>query len=160
MLCSKFIRKVYVINHIIDINVDTCLVNYHACPYSNLWFRKHAVNCLDWICAIHWLIYKSNLNWISQPMLHCCLCFCSPWHHNAAIIAPVMSQWDTHWGALSNQTVALLVLLQSIWYKFGKIVIFNGWNYYIHPLKQQIGNTNEFSIHDKSESVCCCGISQ
>ena len=75
----------------------------------------------------------------SQPMewLHCCVCYCSLWHHNSATIAPVTSEWDTHWGALSNQTAALLVLPSSNnqhdinWMKLGflmdEIIKFTHW---------------------------------
>ena len=85
----------------------------HA-PLQTTALGGRAVNCLDWTCAIHSLTYMSNLS-ISQPMewLHCCLCYCSLWHHNLATIAAVTSQWDTHWGALSNQNAALLVLPSS-----------------------------------------------
>ena len=58
-----------------------------------------------------------------------------------------MSQWDTHWGALSNQNAALLVLPSSN-NPHDKIGIFNGRNYHNHTLKQHIGNTIKISMHD------------
>ena len=35
--------------------------------------------------------------------LHCCLCYCSLWHHNAITVSSVTSQWGTHGDAISNQ---------------------------------------------------------
>ena len=67
------------------------------------------VNYLYWTCVIHSSMFMSN--WISQSveLLHFCLCYCSLWHHNAATIASVTSQWGTHWGVLSNQKAPVLV---------------------------------------------------
>ena len=50
--------------------------------------------------------------------------------------------------------------LQSIWYKLDEIAIYDGLDYYIQPLKQHTGNTIKFSMHAKSENICCCGIWQ
>ena len=95
--------------------------------------------------------------------LHCCLCYCSLCHHNAVTIAAVTSQWGTHWGALSNQVASLLVLPMSNnshdinWIKLeflmNEIIILS----YL-PIKQHIRNTVKFSMHDKREKICCCGI--
>ena len=95
--------------------------------------------------------------WISQPIEcpHCFLCYCSLWHHNAATIAPVVSQWSTHCSALGNQEAALLVLLSS---NNPHDINCIRRKYCICPLKQRIIDTVKFSMHDKSENMCCCGI--
>ena len=41
-----------------------------------------------------------------------------------------------------------------------KWIHFNRRNCYIHPLKQHIGNTIKFSMHDKSKNIWRCGIWQ
>ena len=120
---TSFILESYMIAYIYSTLNKDIWVYKNICGYkTNSRFIMHGpgqttdigeclVNCLDWTCVILSLIFMSVI-WISQPMewLHCCLCYCSLWHHNAATIAPVTSQWDTHWSALSNQNAALLVL--------------------------------------------------
>ena len=79
------------------------LKHCHACPCANHWFRGVVVNCfLEQKRSTH---YYSLVIIISQSMeeLHCYLCYCSLWHHNAARIASVTSKWGTQWGALVTQ---------------------------------------------------------
>ena len=45
-----------------------------------------------------WVFFSELMEW-----LHCCLCCCTIWHHNATTITSVPSQRGTHWGALNNQ---------------------------------------------------------
>ena len=56
-------------------------------------------------------VYASSV--ASVEWLHCCLCSCSLWRHNAATNAHVTPQCDTHWGALNHKNAALLVLPSS-----------------------------------------------
>ena len=123
------------------------------------------VNWFSWTCAIHSLIFMSDLDLIYQPMewLNCCLWYFSLWHHNAATIASVTPQGGTDWDALSNQNAAVLVQpissnphdINRIKMEFliDEITIFTS-------SKQHVGKTVKFNMHDKSENICCCGIWQ
>ena len=116
---------------------------------------------LEHVRSTHWY---SRVIWISHKMewLHCFLCYCSLWHHNAATIAYVMSQMCTQLGVLGNKKAAILVQQSSNNPHDINCLKsnFNGRNHYIYPLKQHMGNTIKFGMHDKSENICCFGIWQ
>ena len=56
----------------------------------------------------HYDVIIMNLNFQTMEWLHCCLCYCSLWHHNATTVSSVTSQWGTHGGAISNQKALLM----------------------------------------------------